>query len=286
MVLTVANPVQAEKTSYRLDYKSTVKNCPTANRFSDEVSALIGFVPWHKNGAPLRIRFRREGGQVVASLELPDGTAKVLREGSCAALIPALVVATSMAVDSKSAPDRVRTQTPTTTTVATSMARVHVRSKKPGLTVSVITQRAVASGSNGGSASAVSYKDLCVTPCSFSVETGIKEVMVYGRGPTVIRKLNLQGGEDTFLAAESGSMPLTYGGGVVFLTGAVSVIVGGASLIADSDSSWALPTLLLGTGGVGLGYGMMQMGRSHLEVEEGPQGHSGATKVVRYSGTF
>lgn len=74
-------PVHASTTT--LDYVAAAE-CPDAARFVAEVSARLGRVPFDGGGdASVRVRVGPDGDAWFATVELPDGTDRVLRGVAC-----------------------------------------------------------------------------------------------------------------------------------------------------------------------------------------------------------
>ncbi|MCP4449184.1 MAG: hypothetical protein GY811_28210, partial [Myxococcales bacterium] len=149
-----ADPSASGESSLALDYDAKPKGCPDADRFADEVSSKLGFVPWNDAASDkLRVRITEDSGEIVATLELPDGGSKVLRDSTCRRLLSSLAAATAVALDSGgSAPSQPQASLGSSTATDQSKARVHVRTTKPGVIVSTITDRVAMVGSNGASA--------------------------------------------------------------------------------------------------------------------------------------
>src|SRR5687767_5586632 len=99
VVAAFATPAYADR-NIALDYHSKVKGCPTAERFADQVAAKLGFVPWDPQATTsIRVRITSDSGEVVGTIEQPDGTSKVLRATTCPKLDEALVSAIAVALD-------------------------------------------------------------------------------------------------------------------------------------------------------------------------------------------
>jgi hypothetical protein len=99
VMFVLAGSARAEA-RYALDYRSAVKGC-SSDRFPDEISAKLGFVPWDAQATnTLRVRISKDGRELVGTIEHDDGTTKVLRAASCAKLHEALISAISVALDS------------------------------------------------------------------------------------------------------------------------------------------------------------------------------------------
>ncbi len=279
-----------------LDYEATAEGCPDAGRFADEVSSKLGFVPWNGQAlSTLRIRIRAEGGELVGTLELPDGSSKILRDSTCAPLFSALATAASVALDSASAAAAPVQNPAQITAPASRKATVHVGTSDGGLSVSIINSRMAMVGSNGVSAVGVSWTELCVAPCTFQLEPGRHEIAISGRGPVASRKLNIVADKDTYLTAEAGSSGLYYAGWGVGLAGVTSFTYGLVKYLvptvnfATGETESSTPAILLmvgGLAGTGLGYGMMYNSASRLDEDSAPPPPQVTARAVTYSGTF
>lgn len=299
-------PSDGPEVSLHLDYKASGLSCPEADRFADEVSSKLGFVPWHDDSSDrLVVRIRLDGGEAVASLELPNGDSKVLRDTSCQALFPALVAAVTVAIDSRSqaAPAEVNQNSarkssakrPRHDKASPMQARVHVRSETAGVVVSRITARAMFAGSNGATAAGMGWEELCIAPCSFELDAGLSEIMISGVGPVATHKISLEGGKDSYLVARPGSTGLLYGGYGIASLGLTAAILGSTFMVVGthdydtgerSTPGWSIAALVGGLGATGLGIGMMYKARSHLDRESRPDQGSMVNRAVSLSGTF
>jgi hypothetical protein len=105
LIVLASGVVAADPSTHvALDYRAE-KGCPPADRFGDEVSAKLGFVPWDPAAGPaLRIRIARDGADLVGTIEQPDGASKVVRGATCAAVAEQLVSALAVALDTSTAP--------------------------------------------------------------------------------------------------------------------------------------------------------------------------------------
>ena len=98
--VTGAHAQSQAELALKLDYQAVVKGCPSSDRFADEVSAKLGFVPWNALASDsIRVRITKDKTDLVGTIEQPDGTSKVLRAASCAKLDEALVSAIAVALD-------------------------------------------------------------------------------------------------------------------------------------------------------------------------------------------
>tara|TARA_R110002073_G_scaffold74100_5_gene181176 strand:- start:14078 stop:14962 length:885 start_codon:yes stop_codon:yes gene_type:complete len=266
----------------RLDYQVVDASCPDANQFADDVSAKLGFVPWRDDSPALRIRIRQEASETVATLELPSGDSKVFRDATCNELFPALVAATSVAIDSRAKP-ATPVQTAPTPAMLRGKAMIHIASDKAGLSVSRIRSRSVVVASNGMSASGAHWEELCLTPCSYQLDPGLHELVVSGQGPAVSRKVQLAPNADIYLEAKPGSTPMVYGGFMLAYTGPAIVLTGITFLLLDSTSkSFSLGMIGGGAAATGLGVGLMSWGKSELNRVPGPA----RPKGIALSGSF
>ncbi len=272
-----------------LDYEATAEGCPDAGRFADEVSSKLGFVPWNGQAlSTLRIRIRAEGGELVGTLELPDGSSKILRDSTCAPLFSALATAASVALDSASAAAAPVQNPAQITAPASRKATVHVESTGSNTIVSLLESQVSIVGSNGASAHGVSWKEVCLAPCSFKLEPGIHNVMVYGDGPASVMKINLSEGEQTQLEVEPGSNALVVLGTILLYTAPTVALLGGLSYLAQDDPG--IGTVAVALGGVaatGLGIGMIRWGATDFnQVSSAPPPQQVTARTVTYSGTF
>jgi hypothetical protein len=151
-----------------------------------------------------------------------------------------------------------------------SKATVTVESTGRAVTVAQVTNRMMATGYGAGGTVTVagaSWKDICMTPCSFEMKPGLYELMVYGNGATgASNKFDLRGGPAK-LRVEPGSAALSVGGMWLTAFGIVGVVLGGTFLAISDDKMafQALPLTLISTGVTGLGIGMIYWGNTSFE---------------------
>lgn len=158
----------------------------------------------------------------------------------------------------------------------------------------------------------ISWKDICISPCSFELDPGLHELMVYGDGiSSTTGKFQLDPGSNDLLA-KPGSSLVEWGGVWSTAFGIVAATMGvmfmflfteitqynpdGSETKTDSGTKkLALPLLLGGLWGTGLGIGMMIAGRTSLERDAyadpnaehgGPNVASRTPLGVSYSGRF
>src|SRR4051794_38043651 len=106
-----------------------------------------------------------------------------------------------------------------------SKAVVNIRSTGDPVTVAEITNRIMVV-TNYGSASGAAWKDICISPCSFKLDPGLHELMVYGDGiPSTIKKVDLTAGQRALLA-KPGSAALEWGGVTLTVLGILSATTG------------------------------------------------------------
>lgn len=149
-------------------------------------------------------------------------------------------------------------------------ALVSVRSTGKPVTVAIITDRAVGVGHVAGKVATVTtihYQDICNSPCSFELDPGLRELVVYGDGVSSAgSKTNLAPGPNAFLV-KPGSSALATGGYLAVALGLVAAGVGGTMLAIDSDSSYALPLTLGGVAALGGGIAMWIGGSTSFKPE-------------------
>ena len=98
VVAALAAPAAADR--IQLDYRADDPSCIDAERFADEVSAKLGFVPWDATAsAKVRVRIDREGSQYTGSFLNSDGRSKVIDGASCAQVTSSLAVTVAGALD-------------------------------------------------------------------------------------------------------------------------------------------------------------------------------------------
>jgi hypothetical protein len=164
------------------------------------------------------------------------------------------------------------------------LALVSVRSTAAPVTVAEITARMVAA-SGTVVVQGVAYRDLCNSPCSFKLEPGLHELAIYGDGvASTTRKFELKAGQNPLLvkpgsaALETGGAYLTAAGILTTLTGALFFVVFTETTeyhcevdpscpettTASGTKKLALPLLLGGLAGTGLGIGLFVAGHSQF----------------------
>jgi len=166
-----------------LDYHSKVKGCPSSDRFADEVSAKLGFVPWDAQAqTAIRVRIAEDSGDFVGTLEQPDGTSKVLRAATCAKLDEALVSAIAVALDRPATngakPDERRLQT-LERGDPDALVTVQLKSKDGReLEISRVLSSTMLYAANT-SAAAVQFEKLCTAPCTARLPQGTHTFLVH-----------------------------------------------------------------------------------------------------------
>jgi hypothetical protein len=149
-------------------------------------------------------------------------------------------------------------------------AEVSVRSTGAPVTVAVIVDRAVGVGNVGGSTATivtVRYQDICKAPCSFEMDPGLRELVVYGDGVSgASKKLELKPGPQAFVV-KPGSSAAAISGYLLTVLGGVSLVVGVTVLAVDSKSSIALPMTIGGGVGLGGGIALWMIGSTSFESD-------------------
>jgi hypothetical protein len=149
-------------------------------------------------------------------------------------------------------------------------AVVTVESSGTPVTVAQIVSRISATGVGAGGTVTVvggTYRDLCITPCTFEVKPGLYEFGVHGNGVSgATGQFDLRSGPHK-LRANPGSAWVAFGGYALTVIGATTLIVGTVFLFVSDDimDFPALPLTLIGAGTTGLGIGMMFAGSTSLE---------------------
>jgi hypothetical protein len=173
-------------------------------------------------------------------------------------------------------------------------AEVSVRSTGDAVTVAKVMSRMAATGYGAGGAVTVigvSWKDLCMSPCTFKLEPGMHEIMVYGDGVSgASQKFDFREGKHHLLV-KPGSSALSLGGVWVTALGVTAGVLGATFLIIDADEyPWALPVTIGGAVGIGGGIAMIVAGSTSLAKDPAPpaasRGRRLATPTLSYSGRF
>jgi hypothetical protein len=113
----------------------------------------------------------------------------------------------------------------------------------------------------------VRYQDICKSPCSFQMDPGLRELVVYGDGVTgTSKKLELKPGPQG-LVVKPGSSAAAISGYMLTILGGVSLAVGVTLLAVDSKSSLALPMTIGGGVGLGGGIALWMVGSTSFEPD-------------------
>ncbi len=180
-LVALAGPAHADPVA--LDYHAKIDGCPTSERFGDEVAAKLGFVPWEPQApAAIRIRIDADGDDLVATLEQPDGSSKVLRAATCPKLDEILVSAVAVVLDKTPAPPaappekpderRLRTLARPATSSGPLTLNLHTRSNRV-LEISRV-EGSVASAYGR----AMSFERICKLPCEAHLLPGNHSLLV------------------------------------------------------------------------------------------------------------
>lgn len=160
-----------------LDYAASDASCIDAARFSDEVSAKLGFVPWDPNAeSNIKIRVSRDGNQFTGTFRNVDGSAKMIDGKTCADVTASLVLTVATAVDTTPkravAVGRV-VQPPPPDLRGDGRVPVTFQSTD-GRRVSIAVQNGAGFGvaSNGVAVAAAYYEGLCTSPCTAGLPHG------------------------------------------------------------------------------------------------------------------
>jgi hypothetical protein len=149
-------------------------------------------------------------------------------------------------------------------------AVVTVESTGKPVTVAQIVSRMSATGVGAGgtvTVIGVTYKDLCMTPCTFDMKPGLYEFGVHGSGVSgTTNQFDLRSGPQK-LRADPGSSGVAIGGYLLTILGGVALTTGVIFIFVSDDimDFPALPLTLIGAGTTGLGIGMMFAGSTSFE---------------------
>jgi hypothetical protein len=194
-VILAAAPASAAPVA--LDYRATDASCIDGTRFSDEVSAKLGFVPWNPIAtAKIRVRVERDGEQFTGSFRNVDGGAKIIEGKTCAEVTASLVMTVATAVDSEPRVQKVAAVAPPPQIVPLGggMIPVTFRSVEGSrLNISVQKGSGIAVATNGTAAAAAYFDNLCTSPCTAGLPHGRSyltfadpDTSSFGGGPFVI----------------------------------------------------------------------------------------------------
>jgi hypothetical protein len=242
-----------------LDYHAKASGCPTADRFADEVAAKLGFVPWDPEAlTAIRVRISEDSGDLVGTIEQPDGTSKVLRAARCTALNEALVTALAVTLDRSAqapAPER-RLQTlerqverdPESDVVT---IRVRELASRP-LQIDRVVATALLTRS---SERATSVERIChTTPCTARLARGSSMLLIRDVAHDTTVTADVDVGVSSSLVIDDASHAderatrrrrMNIGGTLGFFVGAISTAVvvsrhgGGARHLLDLVGGWA-----------------------------------------------
>ena len=162
-------------------------------------------------------------------------------------------------------------------------AVVHVRTTRPGITISSVTGR-VAVSSGYSSAVGVGWEDICKAPCTFKTKPGLVELVVTRAAPGNPAQVDLSPGDNYFIA-KPGSKLGYYGGYTLATLGVLAATWGGVVLLADGSSASSWSFLLGGLGGTAGGYILMKNSLSAIALEERP-GLELEKRVLTFGGKF
>lgn len=160
--------------SFSLDYKANDPSCVDASRFADEVSAKLGFMPWDKSSAAIKIRIERDGAQFTGTFRNVDGNAKVLDGATCQDVTASLVVTVAAAVDRNPARTTKAPPPPAAAPpIAAGLIPVLFRTTDGGrVDISRNTSNGMGQASNGTTVYASYFDTVCTSPCTAGLPNG------------------------------------------------------------------------------------------------------------------
>lgn len=184
VALVVLSRVAAAE-SFSLDYKANDPSCVDASRFADEVSAKLGFMPWDKSSAAIKIRIERDGAQFTGTFRNVDGNAKVLDGATCQDVTASLVVTVAAAVDRNpartakappppaAAPPPAAPPAAAAPPIAAGLVPVLFRTTDGGrVDISRNTSNGMGQASNGTTVYASYFDSVCTSPCTAGLPNG------------------------------------------------------------------------------------------------------------------
>ncbi|HEX4454146.1 MAG TPA: hypothetical protein VH143_24955 [Kofleriaceae bacterium] len=244
VTIFIAAAAPASAAPFGLDYRAD-PSCIDGARFSDEVSAKLGFVPWDPVAtARIRIRVERDGEQFTGTFRNVDGSAKIVEGKTCADVTASLVVTVATAVDAtpKAAPK------PTVApAVHLSDGLIPVTFKSvEGRRLNIQVQKAsgYAVASNGTGIAAAYFDNLCTSPCTAGLPQGRSYLSFadpddssFGGGPFLIDRpttvtLTHKSNHKTRVGLVIGGLAATGVGALAMSDGGTGPIVGGSLLLS------------------------------------------------------
>lgn len=178
VLLTAASSAVAAPVA--LDYRASDPSCIDGGRFSDEISAKLGYVPWSTSApATIRIRVERDGTQFTGTFRNVDGSAKIIDGKTCADVTESLIVTVATALDPTARPAPAAAPPAPTLAVAPGGAKhgalipVTFRSSE-GRRISIEVQTSSGYGvaSDGTGVAAAYFDSLCTSPCTARLPQG------------------------------------------------------------------------------------------------------------------
>ncbi len=141
-------------------------------------------------------------------------------------------------------------------------AVVTVTATKPNVTIGEVTGEIVRRHW-----SVVLSNSICQTPCQFTVAPGRYALIAHGPGYDSVQSVfDFHAGANRLQVDPAGSPPAWVVGGVVLLSLSIAAaVIAAPFMVHGATRSWALPTVFGGLGGVGVGAGMMILGRSTFD---------------------
>jgi hypothetical protein len=175
VALVVLSRVAAAE-SFSLDYKANDPSCVDASRFADEVSAKLGFMPWDKSSAAIRVRIEKDGAQFTGTFRNVDGNAKVLAGATCQDVTASLVVTVAAAVDrnpAREAKQSAPQPEAAPPSIAAGLIPVIFRTTDGGrVDITRNTSNGMGQASNGTTVYASYYDSVCTSPCTAGLPSG------------------------------------------------------------------------------------------------------------------
>jgi len=148
-----------------------------AESFSLDYTAKLGFMPWDKSSAAIKIRIEKDGAQFTGTFRNVDGNAKVLDGATCQDVTASLVVTVAAAVDRN--PARAEKAPPpapppvAAPSIAAGLIPVMFRTTDGGrVDVSRNTGTGMGQASNGTTVYASYFDTVCTSPCTAGLPTG------------------------------------------------------------------------------------------------------------------
>ena len=278
-------PVRAE-----ISYSAT-EGCPSLERFTDEVAARVGYVPF-ADGASRRLRVEivHTGEQFLGTSEFVGAGARVFRSESCEQVVQDIASATAVMLDPRaqgpapsepSPPPREQQASPPPPPAEEPLGfpvRFTFETDDEDIehvSIHRMTHSgaAVAYGQGGAAYGTAHYfEELCAMPCDIRLEAGTHRLGIAEGMSTAVPLedvVRVDGPTDVHFTHEKASA-VAYVGVALATVGLVAMVGSPLLLLVDASLEAVLGTLIAGGVGMTAGWIMVFAGGPDLEMDVRP----------------